>query len=230
MSERLEFPLAQGWTKGLVLCFEDKISSLQFDWTSAANVQQVHGKDIVECTSLQQLGEQPFATADGIFARGEFFKSSQIKLVVKTADCMPLIMVDRQSECVVAIHAGWRGLVAGIHRVPFEKKLLDPKFTWVWCGPSLNGKNFEVGEDMWSQFLPEYTANEKFFSKHSDPAKRYFHSWNFIEHDLRLQGVDMVYNVEVDTFEGRSFASHRRSLQNGEKRLSNLSWVGFGSS
>ena len=126
-------------------------------------------------------------------------------------------------------------MAQGIHRVPFEKEDFNPKTTWIWCGPSLNGENFEVGEDMWSQFSKEIQNDPKIFSKVSDSGikaaegKRFFYSWRFLESEYKKMDVELFYNVEVDTFSDSTFNSYRRSKNFGDKdKLQhNYSWISF---
>lgn len=228
---RIEFDLAQGWSKNLQIVFEDKESSRDVDLSGGAflSLKQVHGKRIVEVDDalLRAAGSGPVAEADGFIARGELFKSSRKKLVIRTADCVPLIMVDAKSEAVVALHAGWRGLQQGIHLLPFANKWLDPKSTWTWIGPSLNGENFDVRADMWSQFKEQ--NDRDIFVPGPDPSQRRFFPWRLIEADFKKIGVELVYNVESNTLANPEWASYRRATLAGLLKSPdfNLSWVGF---
>lgn len=228
MYDRLEFALTEGRCRGLQIAFEDKVASLALDLSDSYHVKQVHGKEIVELSAAHRSGIESIATADGLIAYAPDLAKSRKKLLIKTADCMPLVMVDQKTAKICIIHAGWRGLVLGIHRVPFEKKWLDPTSTRVWCGPCLNGENFEVGADMWSQFPKSIFENKSVFSAHTDGAKRYFHSWRYLALEMKSLGIECLNNVELDTSTALNFASHRRSVKTGEKQLSNYSWVGFG--
>ena len=67
-------------------------------------LRQVHGADVVVVTSP---GEHAGAPADAAVTA-----SPGCRLVVRTADCVPVALLGRRAVGVV--HAGWRGLVAGV--------------------------------------------------------------------------------------------------------------------
>jgi len=227
MSARLEFPLAQGWTKGLVVAFEDAASSHALALSDFAHVEQVHGRDILELRHNDRPQRAPLAKADGLSASGDEFKHSGARLLVKSSDCVPLIFVDLESERVAAVHAGWRGIASGIHLRLFEDGRLSPKRTWVWIGPSLSGESFEVGEDLRLQF-PRHKSRADIFTPRPN-GKFSFHVWSLLQEDFRSIGVELVYNVEVDTLSTPAFGSYRRSRTEGLPKApqQNYSWVGF---
>ncbi len=238
-ASRLEFDLHQGWSRGLRICFEDAASSAVFNPKLALHVEQHHGDEIHPLTEADLTKPSPIAKADGILALGDFFKSSKRPLLIKTADCIPLFLVDRETHAVAAIHAGWRGLARGIHTKLFRQGLLDPKTTWAWVGPSMSGEGFEVREDMWQQFAPharkgvetlgrDPLRDERFFSRESETQTRLFHAWTFLEEELKALGVMLVYNVETNTFSENAYNSYRRSSRKGEKLTGhNYSWCRF---
>jgi copper oxidase (laccase) domain-containing protein len=166
--------------------------------------------------------------ADGLVAEGDWFREAKTAMVVATADCCPLIYVDRLKQSVAIVHAGWRGLQKGIHLKPFESGHFDPISTWIWLGPSLNGESFEVGQDMVGQFLPAQQKNSQIFAPHPSASdKRLFSPWRLLEADFQKLSVELFYNVEVDTLHSASFASYRRVKGDKSKLQSNLAWVGF---
>lgn len=227
--EALEFDLGQKWAKGLRIRFHTQKESSQLDFFDGERLKQIHSKKIVDWS--HSLSGSELIEADGLIAKGDSYKKSKRKLYIKTADCAPLLYIDRESECVAALHAGWRGLAQGIHLLPFQRGF-NPKTTWVWCGPCLNGTSFEVGLDMWSQFSSK-DQNEFFVSKIGQQTagdeKKFFNSWNFIEKSLKNLNIELFYNVEVDTFSHPLYASYRRWKNSGSPGLlqHNYSWISF---
>lgn len=224
--ERYEFDLHQGWTKGLRICFEDAPSSDAFNLKVALHVEQVHGNDIHFVSHDDYKKVSPIAKADGLFVSGDAFKNQKRPILIKTADCIPLILVDRESESLALIHAGWRGLQQGIHTRLIDEGHFNPEKTWAWIGPSLSGRHFEVREDMWSQF--EDHDNPNIFERTDNSAIRRFHPWELLQKTYESYGLEVIYQTEENTYENTAFYSHRRSTHKGEERKgSNYTWVRF---
>lgn len=222
----MEIDLHQGWSKGLRICFEEAKTSDQFNIKTALHVEQVHGDSIYFVGPEDQKKISPIAKADGMFAQGDFIKSFKRPLLIKTADCVPLVLIDRESEAVAIIHAGWKGLAKGIHTKLIDEGYFIPKTTWAWIGPSLSGEHFEVEEDLWSQFSE--ADNPEIFEKTTNPVKRIFHPWRLLKNTFEERGLDVIYNGEENTFSNEAFYSHRRSVQRNEERKgSNYTWIKF---
>ncbi len=225
--DRFEIDLGQAWARGLKIVFENEQSSRLLNLDECFHVDQVHGKEIYEVTASDMKKTGPLAQADGLMVRGAWYKTCARPLVIKTADCVPLIMIDRMSEVACILHAGWRGLAKGIHRIPFERKDMDPKTTWVWVGPCLNGDSFEVQEDLWTQF-GAYARDLEIFKPTTDPQKKHFHVWNYLEKEFHKFGVDVYYNIEENTYTDTTLASYRRAQKDGVPSTArNLSWLSF---
>jgi len=71
---------------------------------------------------------------------------------VLTADCLPLLLADRDGERVCAVHAGWRGLAAGVVEAAVAR-LGRPGRLLAWLGPAIGADAFEVGEEVRQAFL-----------------------------------------------------------------------------
>jgi YfiH family protein len=77
-------------------------------------------------------------------------------VAVKTADCIPILLVDRAHRAVAAVHAGWRGTVAEIIRHAVES--MHREFGSEPCsldaavGPGIGPCCYEVGPDVAAHF------------------------------------------------------------------------------
>ena len=74
------------------------------------HVKQVHGTDLVAAGANTAGDTAARARADGVFTTQRGYR-----VAVKTADCVPILCCDRQARHIaLAVHAGRRGLLAGI--------------------------------------------------------------------------------------------------------------------
>ena len=93
--------------------------------------------------------------------------SEGILLAVKTADCMPILLVDKKFRTVAAVHAGWRGALGRI----IEKTVGDmyrqfgtrPENLVAVVGPSIRGCCYEVGDDVVDAFCGAFPKSDSFF-------------------------------------------------------------------
>jgi hypothetical protein len=78
-------------------------------------------------------------------------------LVVKTADCLPLLLFDARLRVAAAVHAGWKGTRLRIARKAVEtmrsKFGTNPADMIAAAGPCIGPACYEVGEDVRSEFL-----------------------------------------------------------------------------
>jgi YfiH family protein len=85
-------------------------------------------------------------------------------VAVKTADCVPILLVDRDRRAVAAVHAGWRGTVAEIARRAVEEMRRefgsDPSELEAAIGPGIGACCYEVGPDVGAHFR-----------QHSEPGR-----------------------------------------------------------
>jgi len=111
-----------------------------------AILRQVHGSVIVDAAGW---GASPPA-ADGVIRAARHGAASPFP-VVRTADCVAVLLVDRHATAVAALHAGWRGTAAGIGAravARLETEGVDSRDLVVALGPAILGCCYEVGEDV----------------------------------------------------------------------------------
>jgi len=112
-------------------------------------MHQVHGcgVDVVHAGRPRATA----ASADALVAIGP-----GVSLVVRTADCVPLLLWDQQAQVVAAVHAGWRGVVAGVVPAAVESMVAAgarPERVRGWIGPSICSACYPVGADVQRQIL-----------------------------------------------------------------------------
>ena len=84
--------------------------------------------------------------------------------VIMTADCLPILLCDRNGTEVAAVHAGWRGLQAGIVDTVITRMCTPPSRLLAWIGPGISRDYFEVGGEVRSAFLQSDRSCESFFA------------------------------------------------------------------
>ena len=98
-------------------------------------------------------------------------------VAVQTADCLPIILVDRKRRAVGVFHAGWRGTVkrivekgVGEMRRHFKS---DPRNILAAIGPGVQSCCYDVGEEMRTKFAAQFSYAESLFCevKESDPVR-----------------------------------------------------------
>ena len=87
-----------------------------------------------------------------------------ISIGVRTADCVPVLLLDPRTRAVAAVHAGWRGSAARITLKTIEQMASDfgtvPGDIHAAIGPCIRECCYEVGPDVARQFVlyfPEWT-------------------------------------------------------------------------
>lgn len=93
-------------------------------------LRQVHGREVVDSPA----GEPASADAAFTHRRG-------CVLAVLTADCVPVLLCDTNGQWVAAVHAGWRGLVAGVLDAAVDHA---PGSLLAWIGPCIRAPAYEV--------------------------------------------------------------------------------------
>ena len=105
-------------------------------------LKQVHGTAVV---ALPDAGVLPEADAA--------WTSQPLEAcTIMTADCLPIVLADREARCVAAVHGGWRGLAAGVLQATLNELPVSPESLVAWFGPSIGAKAFEVGAEVLDAF------------------------------------------------------------------------------
>jgi YfiH family protein len=112
-----------------------------------------------------------------------------IAVSVRTADCVPILLADRRSRAVAAVHAGWKGTAAGAAiiavRSLMSKYSARPEDIIAAVGPSIGACCYEVGSDLAEQFSIHAEAAAWF----TRGAKPHLDLWRATRDQLATAGV-----------------------------------------
>jgi YfiH family protein len=111
--------------------------------TTIAQAKQVHGAGVI--VASESTGPQG-READAIVGRA--ISTGRAAVGVRVADCVPVLVADETSGSVAAIHAGWRGVVAGVVQAGIDVLAGDRSRLIAAIGPCIGGCCFEVGRDV----------------------------------------------------------------------------------
>lgn len=176
--------------------------------------QQVHSPDVVTVASLWDDNNRPQADAMVTALRG-------VALGVITADCAPVLLVDPAAGVIGALHAGWRGALAGVvcRTIESMEKLgADRKKISAAIGPCIGPESYEVGPAFPDPFLLKNQENAGFFKKGEKNGTFMFDLPSFVLRLLEKEGVQNISPSPADTCQDESrFFSHRRSQDKGRQ-------------
>ena len=142
-------------------------------------------------------------------------------LAIMTADCLPILICDKQGSEIAAIHAGWRGLANGIIDNTLNQLHQDNNQYLAWLGPAICGRCYATGAEVLDHFVSRYPfAAEAFTQIENQWFVDLAQMATLILQDL---GLVAVYPSKYCTFEDNSqFYSYRRAAQTG--RIATLIW------
>ena len=143
--------------------------------------------------------------------------------VVMTADCLPILLCNRDGSEVAAVHAGWRGLEAGIVQNTMADMLSSPGSLLAWIGPAISQANYEVGEEVFDAFRRVIDDAEACFIP-SRPGHWQCDLGGLAERVLENAGVEAVSRSPNCSFgDSERFFSYRREAVTG--RMASLIWI-----
>jgi polyphenol oxidase len=212
-------------------------------------LDQIHSNRVVKAANPPY---PPFAKGgrgDLQQADASYTNEAGVVCAVMTADCLPLLVCSVDGTQVAAIHAGWRGLLAGVisNTVETMQIPLNPPFSkgeasqlrntdlnsplskrgvrgdlLVWLGPAIGPDCFEVGAEVRDAFL-EKSAEYVHAFKQQGNDKWLADIYQLARIELATLNIAKVYGGIHCTFtEHERFYSYRRDQQTG--RMATLIW------
>lgn len=120
-------------------------------------MRQVHGIDVT-VADCAPAGPDAWPEGDLLVTERD-----DAALAIRTADCVPILLVDPHRRVVAAVHAGWRGtaLGAAVHVVSLLEERYDvaAEHLVAAIGPSIGPDRYEVGPDVPQGFARRFDAS-----------------------------------------------------------------------
>ena len=173
---------------------------------------QVHGSLVIDAADLRAHSE-----ADAVFTR-----AADSVCTIRTADCLPVLLCDRDATTVAAAHAGWRGLAAGVLEATVDAMPSAAQQMLAWLGPAIGPAVYEVGPEVRDSFIARDPRADAAFSPLQQSTTRGVVThwladlYELARQRLRAAGVTDIYGGGLCTFsDNRRFFSYRRDGSTG---------------
>ncbi len=178
-------------------------------------LRQVHGCGVAIAGTAD-----PGCEADAVVAD----QPGQVCAVL-TADCLPVLLCDHEGSRVAAVHAGWRGLAAGVLEAAVQRMQMPAPRLLAWLGPAIGPSAFEVGKEVWEAFVGRDATAAKAFVP-GGAERWYADIYELARQRLAGMGVGFVGGGDCCTVsDPERFYSYRRDGVTG--RMASLIWTRY---
>ena len=139
-----------------------------FDLNRAVCSKQTHDTNILYATekdcSKGILKERDYDSVDAIIT-----DRKNIPIVIHSADCVPVTLIDTKNKAIGSAHCGWRGTFASLSEKTFREMncrfSTTPEDIISVIGPCICRNCYEVSEDLYNQFIGKFGKNEGIVKK-----------------------------------------------------------------
>ncbi|MBN2002144.1 MAG: peptidoglycan editing factor PgeF [Anaerolineae bacterium] len=152
---------------------------------------QVHGRQVARVTI--EDGGKVIPETDGLISN-----TPELALLLRFADCTPVLFYDPEHRAAGLAHAGWRGVACGV--IPATVQAMtdafgtQPSHLWAGVGPAIGPDHYEVGSDV----IEAIQANTPLISTRQDD--RWFLDMPaVVEAQLRELGIANVEQARMCT-------------------------------
>ncbi len=162
--------------------------SISLDFSSIFDAWQVHSDRVVIADAPRN--GRAHCQADAIFT-----DRPGITLLMRFADCVPILLYDPRRRVIGLVHAGWRGTVAGIAGKAIQdlRRLFgcDPADLFAAIGPSIGPDHYPVGPEVVERVRQAYPKQADHFLR-PENGQIHFDLWSASIWALREQGVEAI--------------------------------------
>jgi YfiH family protein len=169
-------------------------AALGIDRGQVVSPYQVHGTHVRLVSKAHTATTQP--ATDGLLTT-----TPGVALLLRFADCVPILLFDPVRRAVAVVHSGWKSAVGNIAAAAVEAFVhragSQPGDLWAGIGPAIGPCCYEVGQEMVqtiSQISPEGT--EPLYQRGD---KHYLDLPGLVQAQLKAAGVEQIVSPGICT-------------------------------
>ena len=165
-------------------------------------LEQIHSNTVIELPADTLVGDAAYTSNVGIAC------------AVMTADCVPILMSDRQGTTIAAIHAGLKGLRTQIIQRTIESAFLatEGRELLAWIGPHIGPRCYEVS----TEDTRAFSHIEGVVLSSDAPGKALLDLETIARFQLQEMGVTAVFSTGHCTYSREyEYFSYRRARHQG---------------
>ena len=184
--------------------------------------RQVHGTRICAATC------PPFSPPE---ADGLLTTTAGVAVGITTADCVPVLLIAPAARLAAAVHAGWRGVLAGIIPEAVSAAAtyaaIPPAEFRVAIGPAIGSCCYQVGPEVRAAFEERYGWSLVAPAFAADGARSRLDLRLFVSQQLEAAGIppSEIQVLGPCTSCDRAYASYRRDGPSTGRQLSFVGWL-----
>lgn len=189
-------------------------------------LHQIHSNKVLTIDKNSKIPKNDEIKADAIVTN-----QKNLKIAIKTADCIPILLFSKdRGGIIAAIHAGWRGAKDNIVTNAInEMQKLGAKSQNIQCfiGPCIRKESYQISQEFYQDFINEDPNFKKFFIEDKAKSDHFlFNLPEFVKEKLKKEGVNKIKDDLIDTYPSKCYNSYRafchgKKLDNGR----NISYI-----
>lgn len=157
--------------------------------------KQVHGTRVAYCDGKNgeafTIGRH-IQEADGLIT-----EQADVALLIKFADCTPIVLFDPVNKVQANVHSGWRSTVLKISHEAIKQMVEDfgsnRADILAYVGPSIAQENYEVGSEVYEAFSHQVDRDLYF----EPVGEKYLLDMSLANYQLLLEAGLSPHNIEV---------------------------------
>jgi YfiH family protein len=197
----------------------DPIPNIRANWSSVLGAIGAAGRSLVEVHQVHganvhvvRAGEPDHPGPNDTKADAIVTDDPARVVAVRVADCAPVLLASDDGHIVAAVHAGWRGVIAGVLPAAIDAMhALGAARITAAIGPCIGPRSFEVGPEVAEQFRSSFPDHPALCAPARAPGKFLADMAGALAIQAASCGVNALTRADTCTFERPDLCfSHRR--------------------